>query len=112
MIYLASPYSHEDPAVVEKRVQQTIECVATLLQQNKYVWSPIVHNHELAHRYNLPTDAVFWFIFAMDFIRRADGLYVLTLPGWKESKGVRQELDFATDIRLPITFLLPEDYLR
>lgn len=112
MIYLASPYSHPDPGEVTLRVNQTMKCLAELLREGKFVWSPIVHCHELAMRHDLPKDAKYWELFSIDFLRRADGLYILTLPGWKESKGVQAEIAFAGTIFLPITLLLPEDYLK
>ena len=112
MIYLASPYSHPISDIVEQRVQQTMKCLAELLREGKFVWSPIVHCHELAVKHDLPKDAKYWERFSIDFLRKADGLYVLKLPGWRESIGVQEEIKFANSIYLPTTYLLPEDYLK
>ena len=111
MIYLASPYSDPNPDVVEQRYLNTMKCLAELIRQGKFVWSPIVHCHPMAHTHNLPKDAKYWSRFSIDFLRRADGIYVLKLPGWKDSLGVQEEIKFADSIFLPATYLLPEDYL-
>ena len=112
MIYLASPYSHPIQEIVEDRVRQTMKCLAALLRQGKFVWSPIIHNHDMTVLYDLPKDAKYWQRFSIDFLRKADGLYVLKLPGWRESVGVAEEITFANSIYLPTTYLLPEDYLK
>lgn len=112
MIYLASPYSHSDYNVVEDRFNKAMTCLAELIKQGKFVWSPIVHCHEMAILHDLPRNAAYWSKFSIDFLRRADGLYVLKLPGWMESLGVIEEIKFAESIFLPITYLLPEDYLK
>lgn len=105
MIYLASPYSSPDPLIVRTRFLLTEQCCAALIKRDEFVWSPIVHCHELATRYSLPTDAEFWKRYNFDFIRRADAVYVLKIPGWDESKGVRMELDFSAQCGLRVEFV-------
>jgi len=107
-IYLASPYSHPDPLIVKTRYLLAKQCAAALISQGHFVWSPIVHNHELAQEYGLPTDAEFWKAYNFDFIRRADALYILTIPGWRESVGVKMEEQFAAGARIPISFVSSE----
>lgn len=38
----------------------------------------------------------------MSFLRHSSHLYVLTLPGWRESKGVKAEVLFALQKQIPI----------
>ena len=59
MIYLASPYSHPDPAVRERRFRAACSAAAFLLQAGHAVFSPIAHGHVLAE-HGLPTDWSFW----------------------------------------------------
>lgn len=108
MIYLASPYSHRDPLIVKTRFLLVEQCTAALITQGHLVWSPIVHCHELAAKYSLPTDAEFWKAYNFDFIRRSDGLFVLNIEGWMESKGVHMELKLADTIGLPVKWVSPE----
>jgi len=105
MIYLASPYSHDDPLVRKTRYLLAMECVAHLMRVGKFVWSPIVHCHELSVQHDLPGDAEFWKGYDHDFIRRADAVFVLTIPGWQESKGVKMEVAFAEMIGIPVVYI-------
>jgi len=93
MIYLASPYSDPDPLMRKTRFLLAREFVAK--QFPKHIYSPIVHYHELATYYDLPTDFETWKTLNFDMIRRADAFWILDIPGWYESKGVTAEGDFA-----------------
>jgi chromosome condensin MukBEF MukE localization factor len=105
MIYLASPYSSPDPIITKTRFLLAEECVATLIKQGHHIWSPIVHCHEMARRFDLPTDAQFWKEYNFDFIRRCEALFCLQIEGWMESKGVMMELKLAGEILLPVRFV-------
>lgn len=95
MIYLASPYSHTDPLIMKTRFLLAEQVTAELLKTRQWVYSPIVHCHEIAIKYNLSTDFSYWQYYNRDMIRRCDAFYILSIPGWKTSKGVRGEFDFA-----------------
>lgn len=105
MLYLASPYSHPDPVIVKTRVLLTAQCCAALLRRGLYVWSPILHSHAMAGLHDLPTDAAWWYNWSKDFIRRCDGILVLKITGWDESKGVKEEISLATNLSLPCGFV-------
>lgn len=105
MIYLASPYSHANPQVVATRVQQTRMCFVNLLAAQRHVFSPILLCHEASILYELPGDAAYWQAMNEDFLSRMDEMYVLTLPGWQESKGIKMEIDFAEARLIPITYI-------
>lgn len=111
MIYLASPYSHPDPLTRKTRFLLAEQCVASLLRATIWAYSPIVHCHELAERYSLPTDFTFWKEYNFDMIRRADAVFVLDIPGVSESKGVRAETEIAEALHLPI-FYVNEDGVK
>lgn len=95
MIYLASPYSHPDPAVRQERYEQAMAAQAYLLRQGQHVYSPIVACHPMALAHALPTDDEWWSEYDRDMLTRCVELYVLCLPGWEESKGVAQEIEWA-----------------
>jgi len=95
LIYLASPYTHKDPQVQQQRYELAMEAVAEFLRQGEFVYSPIVHCHEMAKRHSLPTDYQFWWNYNVDFMDSAQSIYVLCIDGWKESAGVRKEIEFA-----------------
>lgn len=95
MIYLASPYSHPDPLIMKTRFLLAEQVTAKLLGEGLFVYSPIVHCHELGLKYSLPTDFAFWKKYNFDMIRRCSVLFVLSIDGWELSKGVRAEWEFA-----------------
>ena len=59
MIYLASPYSHPDPAVRKERFHAACQARAELIRAGWIVFSPIVHSHPLVE-HGVPTTWDFW----------------------------------------------------
>lgn len=104
MIYLASPYSHPDPAVREDRFRAACRTVVAMMQANEVVYSPIVHGHPLV-RYGLPSDWSFWQPSSRAFLMRCDAVAVVRLDGWQESVGVREEIRLAEALGKPLRFL-------
>ena len=107
MIYLASPYSDPDPRVREQRFQAVCQATAALLRSGAVVFSPIVHGHPLV-AFGVPTDWSFWAKLDHELLRRCDEVVVLTLDGWRGSKGVQHELKLASALGKPIRYLDPQ----
>jgi hypothetical protein len=70
MIYLASPYTHEDPAVEQRRYVQVCRAAGRLILEGQYVYSPIAHSRAIALEGNLPTDYKFWTAYDTDMISK------------------------------------------
>lgn len=104
MIYLASPYTHLDPTVRQSRFEAVCQATAALIRRGEIVYSPIVHGHPLC-QYGLPGDWAFWQEYDLAFLKKCDRLFVLTLEGWKESVGVRAEIEAAQKLEKPVTYL-------
>jgi hypothetical protein len=107
MIYLASPYSHPDPAVREERFRAACRATAALLHAGEVVFSPIVHSHPLV-AFAMPTAWSFWERIDRAHLERCDEVAVLMLDGWEESIGVREELRLARELGKPARFLDPD----
>jgi len=110
--FLASPYSHPDPAVRERRYQQAAKATAYLIcHRGMTVFSPIVHSHPLALIGGLDAcDLAFWQRQNKPFMDACyGGLIVLKLDGWKESVGVQAEIAFMRGKRRQIEYLDPAD---
>ena len=61
IIYLASPYSHEDSDVVEERVRKSAQAAAKLIQYGHIVFCPVTHSHLIAKHGALgPFDHDLW----------------------------------------------------
>jgi hypothetical protein len=104
MIYLASPYSHPDPAVRQDRFEKVCHAAAALIRRGHVVFSPIAHSHGMA-RLGLPTDWSFWETQDRWFLSVCAELWVLTLDGWQESRGVQAEITIAQSLGKPLRLL-------
>ena len=104
-IYLATPYSHEDEKIRQRRYWVAMEITAELMKEGNIVFSPIVYTHELAKKYNLPNNYEFWQNICERFIDWSDKVIVVDMPGMKESKGVEAELKYADSIGKPVEYI-------
>jgi nucleoside 2-deoxyribosyltransferase len=107
MIYLASPYSHVDPAVREQRFCAACQAAVALLHAGRVVFSPIAHSHPLA-QHGLPGNWHFWERYDRAFLERCDEVLVLMLDGWEESVGVQAEIRIARELGKPVRYLASE----
>lgn len=112
MIYIASPYSDPDPAVMEQRFDAVARYAGQLMNEGLVVYSPIVHCHPIAVRVGLPRTWDFWKKFDTEMIRRATELQVLMVPGWRESKGIAAEVEIAKSLGIPVSFVLTKAQLQ
>jgi len=111
MIYLAIPYTHEDPAVMDYRAEVADRCTALLTRIGYEVYSPISSWHHIAKKYELPTDYAYWKRLNDNILSICDRLWVIKLDGWEKSKGVQHEIDTAEGLCLEIIYeAAPEDY--
>lgn len=104
MIYLASPYSHPDPAVREARFQTACMATAALIRAGEAVFSPVVHCHPLL-QYGMQGDWETWRQFDSVVLARCDELVVLEMDGWEVSAGVEEEIALARGLGLPVRHL-------
>jgi hypothetical protein len=107
MIYLASPYSHRDSAVRQKRFEAACRAAAALLRADIAVFSPIAHSHPIAE-YGVPTTWDFWQRVDRQYLRHCQALVVLRLPGWEASVGVQAEIELARLWGIPVLEVDPE----
>jgi hypothetical protein len=105
--YFASPYSDPDPLVKETRYLQTIQASSELVKKGFILIEPIAMSHHQAQRFGLPTGYDFWKTRDRKFIEISNGVIVLMLDGWKQSKGVQDEIAYARLMHKPIYYLDP-----
>lgn len=103
-IYIASPYSHPDAEVRHERYSAAQRYLVHLLQERRWAFSPIVHCHDAAMKYDLPRDHEFWLDFDAVLLRRASEMHILCIEGWQESKGIAHERLFARMLELPVRY--------
>ena len=108
MIYLATPYSHDDPKVREQRFQWAAEATSILMRRGYFILSPIAHTHPIV-QYGLPKGWRFWKAYDTELIQMCVELWVLAMPGWEKSVGIRAEIQLAHALKKRVryvTFLL------
>jgi len=104
MIYLASPYSHYDPAVREQRYLDVCRTAVALIKMGHAVFSPIAHSHALVE-HGLPVDWSFWEKHDCHHLNHCDEVVVLMLDGWEASVGVREEVRIAKEMNKPVRYI-------
>jgi nucleoside 2-deoxyribosyltransferase len=107
MIYLASPYTHPDPAVREARFRAACRQAAEMFRCGVPVFSPIAYSHAIAG-HDLPLEWEFWERFDRAFLETCDAVWVLTLDGWRESRGVQAEIMLARQMGKPVVLVEPD----
>lgn len=108
MIYLASPYSpvteeekRNADKVREDRYRKTMAAQSQLFNEGYPVFATIVHTHVTAKHYNLPTEAAHWIKYNHHMIDLSLAIFILELPGWQESIGVQDEINYAHSQGIP-----------
>ncbi len=114
-IYLASPYTAlredntYDDILMQERYTAVTECFQKLVAAGLIVYCPITMSHHIdclhrnLHGNRMPPE--FWYEFDKPFIQHASQLFILKLPGWEESKGLKDEIETAKDRHIPVTYL-------
>ena len=108
--YIASPYSHSEQVMRVFRYEAVLKYTAYVFKLENFAFSPIVHCHELAVKYTLPTDAAFWNQYNRCMLERAESLSVLCLSDWEKSLGVTEEIQWAWDLKLPVWYVHSVSY--
>lgn len=93
LIYLASPYTHDSPAVMEERFVRVCEATAELLRRGYFVFSPIASSVPIVKYGGAGHRWEDWAEFDKKFLSHCvDVLCVLMLDNWDQSVGVAAEV--------------------
>jgi len=104
LIYIASPYSHEDDSMMDYRAELVTFFAASLVEKGDVVFSPITFGHELSKKGDLPTDFEFWNNFCITFLSKCDKMIVLKIEGWEQSIGIKAEINYCRSNNIPIEY--------
>jgi hypothetical protein len=108
MIYLATPYTTDDPDLLEKRYLIAMDIAQFYLKQSIPIFSPILHCHEMSKRYNLPGDIGFWKGYDFQMVLASTEVWFGLLPGFSESIGMKYEFSLAKKQNKPTKIIVPE----
>lgn len=103
-IYLASPYSHPEASVREERFKAACKKAAQYLSKGKACFSPIAHSHPIADYMEEAArmDFELWMKADLPLLKDAAELHVLCLDGWRTSRGVTREIEYADQVGIPV----------
>lgn len=105
LVYIGCPYNHKEDAVRHSNFEIVSKLAAKLTAEGQIVLSVITYGHTLLGFADLPPTWEFWKNFCLSFLSHADELIVYMMPGWEESRGLSEEIHFAKEHQIPITYL-------
>ena len=105
MIYLATPYTHPLPEVMESRFHAACRIAGKLMAEGDIVFCPIAHTHPIAVRCDLPRDWAYWQRYDREMIAHASKVLVVKMDGWDTSRGIAGEVAIARELGIPVEFM-------
>ena len=107
LVYLACPYTHEDPKITQLRYAVSVHIAGHLFKQGIMVFAASMHNAFLGTMTGLGDQFSTWQPFNHAMIERADKLMVVTMEGWELSKGVQDQIQYAKSLNKPVEMIEP-----
>lgn len=105
MIFISSPYSHNDKTVEQERFNEACAYAAYLFSENRTAISPLIIGHSILKYARLPSDYEFWKNYSLELLKTCSEIHVLRLTGWEESIGVQDEIRFAVEHNIDIHYI-------
>jgi hypothetical protein len=110
-VYVASPYTHQDNNIQGERYRLACAVIIGLMTKGISAFSPVAMNVPIAMMLHSQATWDQWRAFCSEIMSKCDELIVVTLPGWRESKGVQLEIEAAEKLGKPITYKELEELL-
>lgn len=112
--YLASPYSvkyplsqHQALLLRLKRYEKVCKLAAVLMKNGENIFCPIAHSHAI-ETIGMPGELYgqdFWLKQDFAVLAQAKELIVFMMDGWKDSNGIKAEIEFAKERDIPIRYI-------
>ena len=102
--YLGTPYSLH-PEGTLKAYSDAIEVQAKLASNDIIAYSPIVMGHSIASALTVCPDHDFWMKYNGPLLDGATGLLIVMMPGWTESRGLKEEYNIFVALDKPVLFV-------
>lgn len=112
IVYIATPYSHDDNYVKEQRFLTVSKIAGVLMAQGNIVFSPISMCHPIAKIAELPENWEYWKELDTEYLKVCSKVIVVQAEGWETSTGVQGEIAIAEELGIPIEYLRPESILE
>lgn len=111
LVYLASPLTHADAVVRQERSVAVARATGWFMNNRSdyFFLSPIAYAHLIASECTLPYEWHFWAEIDECLLSRCEEIWVLCIPGWKQSTGVTAERKISERLGLPCKFVIPQE---
>lgn len=103
MIYLMSPYTASAAHERASRSRKCGEAIINLANSGIKCFSPVFYGHSLEDKFRLNLPYEHWIDFGLQMLTKCDRAWVYTLPGWRESNGMRVEVEMAIKLEIPLS---------
>lgn len=101
-IYLASPYTTRDSFILHQRYRAALRATGALMARGELVFCPVAYGHSVEDKLKQEFPYDYWMKMSLNMLIGASKLYILTIPGWDESKGIEVEIRFAHQLGKPV----------
>lgn len=102
--YVGGPYTHKDSSVQDLRGEQHCKYSAELLTAGHLVYSPIAETMMLAkYGHMVGTSWETWREKDIRQLSMHDEMIILPLDGWEESIGLRAEIKYCIQHKIPMS---------
>jgi Domain of unknown function (DUF1937) len=107
LIFLSTPYSRYASGLQEA-FEGACKLAGRLIINGLNIYSPIAHSHPIAFYGEInPLDVKLWMRLNEPHIKAANAILVGEMAGWKDSDGVKNEMDAFAMAGKPIYFVNP-----
>jgi hypothetical protein len=108
--YLAHAYSNDDRSILEMNVLHARWVYSNLFVRGVLTYNPLEATHLAASSFSWPTAHEPYIRLNHAFIDTAVGVLVVTSDGWEKSRGVAEEIAYATECGVPVWYLDVEEF--
>ena len=105
MLYLASPLSHENPAVRRRRYEIACRATAKLIAARIPVFSPLCNSVPAVELGGLKASHDDFLAVDLPILRRCDEVLIVGIEGWDQSPGVKLEMSEAFEHQKPMILI-------
>jgi hypothetical protein len=108
IVFVATAYSHPDPAVTEQRKKTVSDVCSDLVNKGIHAVSPVIYGLALYESGKFKdTTWNTWSDFCTALLLKCDAVYVIKGDGWDKSLGVAGEILVARTKNVPVFFIDP-----
>jgi len=99
MVFIASPYWHENKSIRDKRRKQVTEYAHRLAEKGIKNYCPLAYSEGFPE-----VGEGYWIEHGLEMIKICNMVIVYCLQGWEKSKGIKGEVKKAEKLGIPVCY--------